>query len=89
MGYFEAAHGLGGIVPSSRIAGDRPYTLSHISYSDETWHSYTLLEEDQKNYELRDIPTHPSSPADISIFSLEICNFCYIKTYRYILHFNT
>ena len=23
--------------------------LSHISYSDETWHSYTLAKEDSKN----------------------------------------
>ena len=33
--------------------------------------------------------THPLSSADISIYSLEISNFCYIKKYRYKLHFNT
>ena len=33
--------------------------------------------------------THPSSSADISIFSLEITIFCYIKKYRYGLHFDT
>ena len=32
---------------------------------------------------------HPLSSADISIFSLEISNFCYIKKYRHRLHFNT
>ena len=33
--------------------------------------------------------THPLSFGDISIFSPEISNFCYIKKYRYRLHFNT
>ena len=33
--------------------------------------------------------THHLSSADISIFSLEISNFCYFKKYRYRLHFNT
>ena len=33
--------------------------------------------------------THLLSSADISIFSLEISKFCYIKKYRYRLHFDT
>ena len=33
--------------------------------------------------------THPMSSVDISIFSLEMSSFCYIKKYRYRLHFNT
>ena len=33
--------------------------------------------------------THPLSSADISIFSPEISKFCYIKKYRYRLHFGT
>ena len=41
MGLFGAAHGWG-----RRQNG---FTLSHISYTDETWHSYTLPEEDPKN----------------------------------------
>ena len=32
--------------------------------------------------------THLLSFADINIFSPEIGNFCYIKKYRYALHFN-
>ena len=32
---------------------------------------------------------HPLSPAGIDIFSSEICNFCYIKKYKYRLHFKT
>ena len=33
--------------------------------------------------------THPLSSTDISIFSPEISKFCYIKKYRYRLHFGT
>ena len=33
--------------------------------------------------------THPLSSADISIFSPKIIKFCYIKKYRYRLHFHT
>ena len=33
--------------------------------------------------------THPLSSADINIFSTEISKFCYIKKYRFILHFDT
>ena len=32
---------------------------------------------------------HPLSSADISFFSPEISKFCYIKKYRYRLHFGT
>ena len=32
--------------------------------------------------------THPLASADISIFSPEISKFCYIKKYRYRLHFH-
>ena len=33
--------------------------------------------------------SHNWSSAEISIFSPEISNFCYIKKYRYKLHFNS
>ena len=39
MGLFGAAH--------------RCRNLSHISYIDETWHSYTLPKEDKKNTKIR------------------------------------
>ena len=48
--------------------------------------SYTLPKEDPKNMNHL---THPSSSVDISIFSLEINKFCYIKKYRYRFHFFT
>ena len=43
MGIFGAAHELGGL--AKKVTQD----LSHISYNDETWHSYTLAKEDPKN----------------------------------------
>ena len=75
MGLFGTAHADGG-----------PKNLSHISYNDETWHSYTLPKENTKKqiYHV----THPLSSPVISIFSLEIDNFCYFKKYEYRLHFN-
>ena len=33
--------------------------------------------------------THPLSSGDINIISPEASNFCYIKKYRYRLHFNS
>ena len=33
--------------------------------------------------------THPLSFAEISIFSAEFSKICYIKKYRYRLHFGT
>ena len=47
MGIFGAAHGWNGkpLPPS--------LNLSHISYNDETWHSYALPKEDPKIYEPR------------------------------------
>ena len=38
MDIFGAAHGWGGAK-----------NLSHKSYNDETWHSYTLPKDDPKN----------------------------------------
>ena len=46
MGFFGAVHGWagkgGGVEPKSR-------KLSHVSYNDESRHSYTLPKEDPKN----------------------------------------
>ena len=61
-----------------------PQDLTRISYNDETWHSYTLLKEDPISN-----VGHPLSSADINISSPEISKFCYIKKYRYRLHFGT
>ena len=47
MGSFGAAHGWRG--EGGVKKAPLPKNLSHISYNDETWHSYTLLKEDPKN----------------------------------------
>ena len=47
----------------------------------------TYLKKIQKKYVTH--VTRPLISTDISIFSLEISNFCYIKKYRYRLHFDT
>ena len=68
MGVLGAAHGWGG------QKSPPPLNLPHISYNDETWYSGILPKEDPKNM------TYPLRSADISVFSPEISNFCYIKT---------
>ena len=46
---------------SPRMVGEAknsppPWNLSHISYNDETWHSYTLPKKIQTIYNTRDTP---------------------------------
>ena len=72
MGIFGIAHGCERFPPKS---------LSHKSYNNETWHSYTLPKENLKIY--KNHVTHSLSSADISIFSPVISNFSYIKFYSY------
>ena len=65
-GLFGAAHGWGAKRPPPF-----PKILSHISYNDETWHSYTLPKKDPKNMSH---VTHPLSSA-----APKISKFCYIR----------
>ena len=60
----------------------------HISYNHENWHNYTLPCVKKIKKYINHL-THPLVSADMGIFSAEIGNFCYIKKYRYRLHFNT
>ena len=53
------------------------YNLSHISYNDEAWHSYTLPKEDPKN-DINDV-THALTSADISIFFEKSLNFATLR----------
>ena len=75
MDFYGAAHGC------------TPPSLKSVSYPTmmklDTVIPY--LKKIQKIYESRDTPL-PS--ADISVFSPEISKFCYIKRYRYRLHFS-
>ena len=41
MGLLGVTHGWGKVPP--------PLNLQHVSYNDETWHTYNLLKEDPKN----------------------------------------
>ena len=76
MDFYGAAHGC------------TPPSLKSVSYPTmmklDTVIPY--LKKIQKIYESRDTPL---SSADISIFSMEISKDCYIKKYRYRLHFDT
>ena len=76
-GLLGGSHGWGGQTPLSKIC--------HISYNDETWHSYTLRKKRSKK--CVNHVTHLLSSTDISNFSPEISKFCYIKKYMYRLHF--
>ena len=63
--------------------GPSPQNLSHMSHNNETWHSYTL----PKNIW---IMWHALCvPLTLAFFLPEISKFCYIKKYRYKLHFGT
>ena len=81
-GLFPGCSRMGGCKKSNPL-----WNLSHISYNDQTWHSYTLPKVDPKNN--MNHVTHSLISAEISIFSPEINKFCYIKKYRYRLYFDT
>ena len=49
-----------------------PSIVLNISYNDQTWMSYTLVDPKNKR-------NHPLSSADINIFSPEIRKCCYIN----------
>ena len=66
----------------------KPSSLKSVTYPTMMkLGSYTSPKEDSKIY--INHMADPLSSADISIFSSEISDFCYIKEYRYRLQFNT
>ena len=78
MGFFGAAHGWGA---AKRLPSLKSVTsMMHLA---QLYLTYGRCENymNHKTYSLRF--------ADISIFSPEISRFCYIKKYRYRLHFDT
>ena len=80
MGIFGAAHGWGGQkCPFPKICHTYP-TMMKLG-------TVTLTQRRSKKY-INHV-TQPLSSADISIFSPKISKFCYIKKYRYRLHFDT
>ena len=60
-------------------------TVCQTSCNNETWHSIPYLKKIQKTYKLRD---RPLDFCWYQHFFTGISNFCYIKKYRYRLHFN-
>ena len=60
--------------------------MSHLPYNDETWYSCTLPERESKTYKRE---TNALSCSDSSIFSSDARKLCYIRKYRYRLHFGT
>ena len=79
MGIFGAAHLWG---------TERPPSLKSVTHILQWWNLAVIsyLKKIQKIYESCDTSL---TSADISIFSLEISKCCYIKKYRYRLHFST
>ena len=63
--------------------GPLPYKICH-TYPTMMKLGTTLLKEDPKIMNVK----HLLSSAGISIFSLEISNFCCIRKYKYKLHFD-
>ena len=81
MGFFGAAHGWG---------------MAKKSPLPKICHTYlkmmklgTVIPYPKEIRKYMNHVTQAFSSADISIFSLEIRKFCYIKKYRYRLHFVT
>ena len=79
MRHFGAAYGWEEKGPLPKICRTYP-TMGKLGII------IPYLKKFQKIYKLRDIPL---GSAGISIFSTEINNLCFIKKYRYRLHFNT
>ena len=73
MGFFGAAHGWWGAGGGGEGEGQKGLNLSHISYNDETWNSYTLPKKDPKNIWIRwHIPWVLLTP---TIFQRKSANF--------------
>ena len=81
MGFFGAAHGWGATKRSPLPKICHKYA---IVMKLGTIIPYLKMAQKYMNH-----VTHPVNSADISIFSPEISKFCYIRKYRYRLHFNT
>ena len=81
MGLFGAAHGRGGV-------GQKGHPYPKICHTYPTIMKLGTILSCLKKIQKKPPMKHPMSFGDISIFSPEIINFCYIKKYKYRLHFN-
>ena len=66
-----------------------PPSLKSVTHILQWWNLAELYLTQRRSKNYMNHMTHPLSSADISIFSSEISKVCYIKKYRYRLHFNT
>ena len=82
MGIFGAAHGWGGGQKGAP-------SLKSVTHILQWWNLAHLYLTQRRSKKYMSPVTNPLSSADISIFSPEISKFCYIKKYRYRLHFST
>ena len=65
-----------------------PASLKSVTYILQWWNLGRLYLTQRRFKTYINHVTHPLGFADITIFSQKISNFCYIKKYRYRLHFN-
>ena len=70
----------------SRMGGGQKRSPGPLSKICQTYHAMMKFRSFEKYV---NHVTHSLSSVDISIFSLEISKFCYIKKYRYRLYFDT
>ena len=71
------------------FANSCTYLIIYVYFNDKTQLKLTaVIAYLKKIQKCINHVTYPLSSADISIFSLNISKFCYIKNYRYKLHFN-
>ena len=63
-------------------------SVNFVTHILQPWNLEQLPKEDRRSKKYINYVIHPLSSAYISIFSLEIRKFCYIKKYSYRLHFN-
>ena len=81
-GFFRAAYGWDG--------GGRKSPLPKICHTYSTMMKLdTVIPYLKKSKKSINHLTQSLCSADISIYSVEICKFCYIKKYRSRLHFDT
>ena len=79
-----------GLLMDGGVGQKGPPTLTKICHTYPTMMKLGTVIPYLKNIQkICELVTHRLSSVDISIFSPEISKFCYIKKYRYRLHFDT
>ena len=82
-GFFRCCLRMGG------GRGKKAPSRKSVTHILQWWNLAQLYLTKRRSKKLYDHVTHPLSSADKNIFSPQISKFCYIKKYRYRLHFDT